>query len=315
MQVVFTRYTAAALLLVACLLPVGTSANQERSEIAPLASQSLLLDIARAGKRLVSVGERGHVLISDDNGSTWQQVNVPTRSQLTAVFFTDADHGWAVGHDAVILHTSDGGKQWALQHRDEQYDDPLLDVWFKDSRHGFAVGAYGMFLSTDDGGKSWDRRQISDDDFHLNAITALPGGELVMAAEQGHIYQSQDAGYNWSELPSPYSGSWFGIMATGHDEIIIYGLRGHMYRSSDGGRHWCAVDTGTEASLMASATASDGTIIVVGLGGTILTSQDNGRSFSAKTRQDRKALTGILVHDKDGIVLSGAGGISMDTLR
>jgi photosystem II stability/assembly factor-like uncharacterized protein len=291
------------------------AAEQEMSELAELADQSLLLDITHAGNRLVAVGERGHVLLSDDKGASWRQVSVPTRSQLTAVTFADDQNGWAVGHDAIILHTRDGGEHWSLQHRDEQYDDPLLDVWFKNQDHGFAVGAYGMFLSTNNGGESWDRRQISEDDFHLNAIAALPDGELLMAAEQGHIYHSEDDGYNWSELPSPYGGSWFGIAATGEDDLIVFGLRGHLFRSSDRGRHWCEVETGTEASLMAAARLSDDTLILVGLGGTVLTSRDNARTFTVRTRKDRKSLTGILAVNNDELILSGAAGISRDTAQ
>ena len=39
----------------------------------PLAAKGLLCGLARAGKRLVAVGQRGHVLTSDDAGRTWQQ--------------------------------------------------------------------------------------------------------------------------------------------------------------------------------------------------------------------------------------------------
>ena len=45
------------------------------------ALRSTLLDVASAGQRLVAVGERGHVLLSDDQGKTWRQARtVPTRT-------------------------------------------------------------------------------------------------------------------------------------------------------------------------------------------------------------------------------------------
>ena len=76
------------------------SANK-LAEIEPLAGSSLLLDLAFAGQRMVAVGERGHVMLSDDQGATWRQAkSVPTRVLLTAVFFVDSEYGWAVGHDA-----------------------------------------------------------------------------------------------------------------------------------------------------------------------------------------------------------------------
>ena len=80
-----------------------------------LASRSLLQGVARAGQRLVAVGQRGHIVHSSDGGGTWQQAKVPVSSDLTAVFFASERKGWAVGHDGVILHTTDGGLSWTLQ--------------------------------------------------------------------------------------------------------------------------------------------------------------------------------------------------------
>ena len=299
--------------LIASLLCTLPATADEQSEQARLASHSLLLDITRANTRLITIGERGHVLISDDNGQSWKQILVPTRSQLTAVYFLDGKHGWAVGHDAVILSTIDGGESWSLQHRDKQYDDPLMDVWFKDRNNGFAIGAYGLFLSTNDGGISWDRRQISDDDFHLNAISSFNHDELVIAAEQGHLYRSVDGGYSWSELPSPYAGSFFGITAFDESSLLVYGLRGNLYRSNDRGESWQKIETGTEASLMDAIVQKNGSIHIVGLGGNILTSSDQGKSFALKTREDRKTLTAITETVSGQLVMSGSAGITIET--
>jgi photosystem II stability/assembly factor-like uncharacterized protein len=293
------------------LWPLSAAAD-EQSEPARLASQSLLLDIVRAEDRLITVGERGHILVSNDNGNSWQQKLVPTRSQLTAVFFIDDKAGWAVGHDAVILATVDGGDNWVLQYRDKQYDDPLLDVWFKDPNNGFAIGAYGLFLSTNDGGKSWDRRQISQDDFHLNAISSYNSDELFIAAEMGHLYHSIDGGYSWTELPSPYGGSFFGITLINENLLLAYGLRGNLYSSGNKGESWQKVNSGTEASLMAALAQKNGTIRVVGLGGNILTSIDQGKSFSLRVRGDRKTLTSIIETVDGQLVMSGSAGITIE---
>ena len=78
----------------------------------PLATRSLLNGLARAGDRIVAVGQRGHVLYSDDDGKTWQQAAVPLTSDLVAVHFPTLSTGWAVGHDGVILRTTDSGANW-----------------------------------------------------------------------------------------------------------------------------------------------------------------------------------------------------------
>ena len=65
---------------------------------------------------------------------------------LTAVFFVDAQYGWAVGHDETILNTVDGGETWTRSHFAPEAQQPLLDLWFANRVSGIAVGAYGALL-------------------------------------------------------------------------------------------------------------------------------------------------------------------------
>jgi photosystem II stability/assembly factor-like uncharacterized protein len=175
----------------------------EHAVIAPLAERSLMLDVAAIGDWLVAVGERGHILVSNDRGATWRQAEVPTRATLTGVCLVDAQHGWVVGHDGVILRTADGGTTWERVRWAPEEENPLLDVWFADLEHGFAIGAYGTFLETVDGGTTWEDRAVGEYDYHLHHLAASPGGRLYMAAEAGVVYRSDDGGRSWRELPSP----------------------------------------------------------------------------------------------------------------
>ena len=74
-----------------------------------------LLAVARAGDALISVGLHGLIQRSTDEGLSWQQVDSPVSSDLVQVRFRDARNGWIVGHDSVVLHTSDGGDSWQVQ--------------------------------------------------------------------------------------------------------------------------------------------------------------------------------------------------------
>lgn len=164
------------------------------------ASKTLMLDVVHAGQRLVAVGDRGHIVYSDDQGKSWTQAKVPTRQLLTAVFFVDDKHGWAVGHDAQILASDDGGSSWTKQFEDLTREAPLLDVWFKDASNGFAVGAYGALLETTDGGKHWEDasdRLENEDQFHLNAIAAVKDAGLFIVGEAGSMFRSADWGQTW----------------------------------------------------------------------------------------------------------------------
>ena len=188
--------------------------------------------------------------------------------------------GWAVGHDAVILRTEDGGLTWRVVHHAPQEERPLLDVWFRDERVGFAVGAYGYFLSTEDSGRTWKPRTIDKDDFHLNAIVPAGPGRLFIAGEAGAIYRSDDGGDTWRKLPSPYAGSWFSALALDANRLLLLGLRGTMFRSGDGGESWTRVRTSTKATLTGALLVKPDLLLVTGLEGALLVSRDGGRSVS-----------------------------------
>lgn len=322
----FGRRVAVALLAAA---PLGTAiAASDRLErpalVAPLAVRSLLLDVARAGARLVAVGERGHVLLSDDDGVTWRQAkSVPMRTMLTAVWFADAQHGWAVGHDELILNTSDGGETWSRTHYAPESQQPLLDVWFADGQRGIAVGAYGAYYETTDGGRSWTSRRfepapatgaagdaVADEfavDYHLNRIAGA-AGRLWIAAEAGRLYRSDDGGNTWRTLPSPYSGSWFGLLPLGRDSLLAFGLRGHLYRSDDGGSSWRELDSGVTSMLTDGALLADGSLALVGLSGTVLRSADGGSSWDATAQDDRKGFSAVVAGPGGRLVVVGEGG-------
>lgn len=285
------------------------------------APSSLLLSVSHAGKRLVAVGDRGHILYSDDNGKTWAQAKVPTRQLLTAVFFVNDKKGWAVGHDAQILASEDGGATWTRQFEDLKREAPLLDVWFQDENHGLAVGAYGAMLETHDGGKRWEdvsERLDNEDQFHLNGIAAVKDSGLLVVGESGSLFRSKDWGATWEKLQGPYEGSLFGAVGTAQPgTVLIYGLRGHLFRSTDFGDTWQQValpiagDGTLEFGLAEGSLLPDGSIAVVGNSGSVLVSKDDGRTFNIFNRPDRLALAGVGAAGDGNLVLVGQGGIHL----
>lgn len=282
------------------------------------ASRSLLIDLARAGARLVAVGDRGHILFSDDQGKSWTQAKVPVSVMLTSVSFPNAQEGWAVGHNGVILYSSDAGSSWQLQRADrdsnsEKAGAPLLGVWFADNQNGYAVGAYGYFLATHDGGTTWNNNASAlsnTDGWHLNAIHGMPGSTTVfIVGEHGVLFRSMDKGLTWSALESPFDGSFFGVAPIDHDLVLIFGLQGRLFASSDLGSHWHQVQTGVTSGLNAAALLEDGRIIVAGNAGVMLGARDRSLNLIPETRSDRQSITAILPLPGNGLLTAGDGGV------
>lgn len=286
----------------------------ELSEKAALAAHSLLLDVAAAEGRLVAVGDRGHVLVSSDQGATWEQILVPTRAMLTAVAFADANNGTAVGHDGVILATADGGRTWQRRDNGQDLDTVWFDVLFVDTRHGYIAGAYGKFLRTEDGGQTWTPTKPTDEDLHFYRISA-GGGRLYLAGESGTALTSADGGAKWERLEVPYDGSLYGILPLDESNLLAYGLRGHIFRSTDAGVSWEPLDNPVTVLIMGGTRLKDGTIILGGLGGNLFVSRDDGRSFQHWHPPELgTGVSEVIAAGPDRIVTVGEGGAHSLTL-
>jgi photosystem II stability/assembly factor-like uncharacterized protein len=240
---------------------------------------TLMLDTQRAGQRLVAVGERGYIFVSENDGADWRRVPSGVESTLTAVAFSDR-LGVAVGHDASIVRSQDGGLTWQAVFSAPDQLRPLLDVAFLTPQHVLAVGAYGACFESTDGGLTWNERQIVDGDRHYNALARLADGTLMIAGEAGTLLRSGDGGANWQVLPPTYNGSYFGIQPLAQGGVLVYGMRGTVLRSDDRGDHWKTVTSDGAGSLFGSTATANGSILLVGQNGTVLGSRDGGLSFT-----------------------------------
>lgn len=280
-----------------------------------LAAKKLLLDVAKANGRMVAVGEFGHIVYSDDEGKTWTQANcVATQVTLTSVYFPTKEIGYAVGHDAVILKTEDGGENWAQIYEDFDAETPLMNVIFNSPTDGLAMGAFGFVLETKDGGATWVQRPIvegGEDDFHLNDSFRAKDGSLWVAAEFGTVYRSDDDGATFVRLQTPYEGSFWGGLGLSDGSVIIYGMRGNVFRTEDKGASWTKVETGVTKSFGGSVELANGTVVLAGLNGAVAYSDDMGKSFTTISRADREGYNAVIGVAGDQIAIFGESGVKI----
>ena len=235
--------------------------------------------------RIVGVGLRGLIVLSDDGGKTWHQARVPVQSDLTAVYFPTQTRGWAVGHDGVILTTNDAGETWTKQFDGkmaatllpeyyqkridagdasmQRYLDhvklndkrasatlPYLSVYFENDQTGYAVGSFGSIMATQDGGKTWEPwLHHTDNDQFLNLYDIRKiGSTLYMGSERGIIWKLDKTKQRFISLSTGYRGSFFSI--AGHDDTLLaVGLGGTAFRSADSGATWQNINIDTRAAL------------------------------------------------------------------
>ena len=272
------------------------------------ADKAPLFVVRKFGDRYFSAGARGHIIFSDDNGETWTQASVPVRSTLLDIFFLNDKLGWAVGHEGVILHSSDGGLNWELQYDGVRYgeeglafysklaaenpdddlypymigemefaieqgaDKPFFGVVFYNENHGHAAGAYGMILVTRDGGKTWQHvlhHMENDDFYHIFDFTPLP--------EPGQSFLVGEAG----------------LLMVG-DINLERGVRVHSVP-------W-------EGSFFTAIDAADGAIVMGGLRGRMFRTEDAGTSWTVVEKPPTSALVALSRMDDGTLVGGGVAG-------
>ncbi len=195
------------------------------------------------------------------------------------------------------------------------------------------MGAYGAYLTTNDGGRHWASAKFEPppakkpnhegpsqngtgsadeadvpQDYHLNRIVGV-GNRLYVAAEAGQLYRSDDRGATWRALPSPYEGSFFGLVPIRGDGLLAFGFARHLYRSADAGETWTQLETHTTAMLTDGIAINDLRVVIGGLAGVLLVSGDAGETFRLTQQDDRKGISALLPGRAGAVVVAGEGGV------
>ncbi|RQR25109.1 hypothetical protein DIE23_32550 [Burkholderia sp. Bp9143] len=315
-----------------------------------LSAHSPLLGVARAGQRIVAVGLRGNVVLSDDDGRTWRQASVPVSEDLVAVSFPTPKQGWAVGHGGVIIHTSDGGATWVRQmdgrrlsalavsyyqaiassrpsaEVERAYEQAkalstdgstqaMLDVYFESSTTGYVVGAFNRIFRTEDGGETWTpwmERTNNPREFHFYSVRG-ESGHIVLTGEQGMVWVLNQAHQIFEPKPTTYKGTLFGSLRSG-DNSFVYGMRGSLFRSADNGKTWEKIGLPSEAGITGGISLGNGGVLLVNQAGIALISRDGGKSFHSVVLSRPMSYFGVS-EDPDGkVALVGSEGIRVERL-
>ncbi|MCL1078489.1 hypothetical protein D5R81_10990 [Parashewanella spongiae] len=306
-----------------------SSAN---TQIQPKAVSALITDIAQAGHKLIAVGERGHIFYLDES---WKQVASPTSTNLTNVFFLNSVKGWAVGHDATILQTSDGGKTWSIAFESSEIEKPFLDILFFNEMEGVAVGAYGLFYRTVDGGNTWSEEfheeLLLDDDKayledlktndpegykiekasllpHFNKILKTTDGRTILIGELGLVSISSNKGHFFTKTEFPYEGSMFTGIET-QNGFIFSGLRGNVFKTDKILNGWHKLKTPIDSSIFGSVIINNETFLV-GNSGAVLRVK-NDRSIVIVKQLKGQNILAIAQNENGHVWLGGTQGLQL----
>ena len=267
-------------------------------------------------QRVVAVGERGNILLSDDQGATWQSAKVEPQRDLTLTALVAlADKSLlAVGHDGWILRSEDHGANWTEVRYDAEVAEPLLGIWNAGGTKVLAFGSFGKFYQSGDDGRTWQAQELEVDSAHLNGMDGGPDGRRMLVGEQGLVMRSNDAGNSWHKLEPFYNGSLFGVVRLSPDRWVAYGMRGHVFVSQNFGQSWQQVAVGNQLPLYGHALLPNGGgLLIVGAGSSMVRLDDQGRLVSATRLPGLGTLTSAVLVGSRRLLVGGERGVFQGT--
>ncbi|HEX4856817.1 MAG TPA: YCF48-related protein [Limnobacter sp.] len=266
---------------------------------APKAAKALSLNVTARGSNVLVVGERGIVLkrdfaaadsaqgTKDKEGRVWTQAKVPVSVNLTGVKFVTDSLVFVVGHDGVVLKSTDAGASWTKVFDGVKANEQVVSAAKKkmddiqrrfdaaspaeqDKMNAALEAATFAFEDAEAGARFGPARPMLDVWFK-DANTGWVVGSY------GQIFETRDGGGNWTliadRLDNPDFRHYNGLYGDETGLLLIAGEAGRIYISKDFGATWTRSDTGYNGHFYGTAVTRNEqgqpTIFAYGFGGNV----------------------------------------------
>jgi photosystem II stability/assembly factor-like uncharacterized protein len=214
-----------------------------------------------------ATGQPEALYMSDDDGSTWKQQQVPWTGPYnhSGIQFVDRLHAYVAvtanaevrGYTDTVLRTSDGGLTWTRAVVIDQSGFYTYEFDMVDAEHGWLLlvnnqGVWRLYGTTD-GGATWsplvDTSKLSTAPRDVHFVSAMEGWGY---SKSGAMVHTLDGGKTWAAvtLPSPSGYSIIGQDAApsvSNGKLVLHGFANQTatngsawvtWTSADGGRTW-----------------------------------------------------------------------------
>jgi photosystem II stability/assembly factor-like uncharacterized protein len=174
------------------------------------------------------------LLFTTNGGRTWSRKPLPN---VLSLYFTDAKNGWAVGRNATLMKTADGGAEWTkvesiekligLPVESSSYNFGFSDIYFTNASRGWLIGNFygrarsniGGIFTTSDGGATWKRvpvtfqTQYTSGRFTPGTLHSVHFTDPDTGSVTGEMYDGEgrfffalhtrDGGKTWEQFRTP----------------------------------------------------------------------------------------------------------------
>ncbi len=276
--------------------------------------------IQPADGTVFTVGAKGLLMTSTDQGKTWKQSPVQLREggelfqdfDLYSIRFSPSGKtGYIVGENGTVLRSTDSGATWKTVASGTTKN--LMKVFPIDDQNATVVGADGTILRTADSGATWQSVK-SPKDIILFDVSFTDKNNGWIAGEFATVLGTTDGGQSWNLLSGGNTsdftiGPWFTINFTDPQHGLVAGLAGDVETSEDGGKTWkpskLPDQSGTYAVAIDSANKK---VWAAGTGGRTFV-QSAGGQWSEAQRTTFNDLTDIALAGNRAVMVGLNGTI------
>ncbi|XP_002966130.2 photosystem II stability/assembly factor HCF136, chloroplastic [Selaginella moellendorffii] len=203
---------------------------------------------------------------AEEQLSQWEKVPLPIDPGVVLLDLSfvpdEPNRGFLLGTRQTLLETKDGGRSWSPRSvasaEEEDFNYRFNSISFK-GKEGWIIGKPAILLHTSNAGETWERIPLS---------SRLPGNPVViqatgdkqaeMVTDEGAIYVTSNAGYNWKAAveetvsatlnrtvssgisgASYYTGTFNTVNRSPQGDYVAVSSRGNFYMTWEPGQpYW-----------------------------------------------------------------------------
>ena len=238
-----------------------------------------LLSIAYCNNKWITTGTNGTILVSTDNGNTWNSVNSGSDEFLNFIA-CNGDTWICVANKGQILVSTDNGNTWTK--KETGIETNITTIAFNNEKWIAAGNRGNIYISTDNG-NTWTKKNIAITNCLFKHIISKDNIWMIGGLD-GILLVSTDNGNTWTKKETGIETN-ITTIAFNNEKWIAAGNRGNIYISTDNGNTWTKKNINNNSySHLESIVCIGNKWITVG-NKCIFISTDNGNSWIKKTAE------------------------------
>lgn len=263
-------------------------------------------------KVIVTVGNFGVIVVSNDGGQSWQRHKLEPQPTLIDITHCPDGSLVALAMEGQVWLSRDNGDSWTerdlgtTEVPQALTCDPTGKLW--------VVGSYSTVLNSSDLGSNWEIHSF-DEDMIFSHVQFFSASDGLATGEFGTLILTRDGGRSWAKTePIPAEFYPMASLFLDMEHGWVAGLNGTVFHTADGGKTWVKQESDSSAPLY-TLTQSGEQIYAAGDFGTLLEYQvqdnnENGRWVqSSITIGSRSFIRAVQALPTGALLVGGGAGV------